>query len=99
MMVDSNFLFLGTQYFSDVGQVIFPLTICRLHPIERREELLGFEAVNSSVHFPNLSLFVSSILLLDDFHKATVLIAHDSPIASWSLEAEGNNTTRRFVMI
>ena len=94
-MVDSNFLFLGTKYFSDVRQVIFTLAICRLDLIERREKLLGFEAVNSSVDFANLSLLVISVPLLDDFQKATVFIAHDPTIASRILEANGKNRARR----
>src|SRR5438128_4490832 len=81
MMIDGNFLFLDTKYFSDVGQVIFALAICRLHSLERREKLLSFKAINSGVDFPNLPLLVSSIPLLDDFQKATVFIAHDPPIA------------------
>src|SRR5437763_682336 len=91
MMIDRNFLFLGTKYFSDVGQVIFALTIRRLHSLERREKLLGLKAINSGVDFPNLSLLVSGISLLDDFHKATVFIAHHPPIASGVLEADGKN--------
>src|SRR5438046_3067719 len=61
MTIDRNVLFLSAQYLRDVGQVIFALTIRRLHLLERREKFLGFETINSSVNLANLSLLVVSV--------------------------------------
>src|SRR5258708_38326874 len=89
MLIDRHHLAVVTQDARNIGQIVLTLTVGRLYARQCGKEFSAIKAINASIDFAKLALFVGGIPLLDNFHEAAIVVAHDAPITGRIFESDG----------